>query len=120
MALLCLTTLAGGVLALRYPPDEPSTAIQVGSFAGSDSASTAGPAPRTPAAAASISLPDLVQELRARATTSTAAPKTTVTTKKPATAITTTTSRAPATTTTSARPGQRWPPPRLPSRRSRL
>lgn len=105
MALLCLTTLAGGVLALGHQPEQSSTAIQVGSFAGSASGSIGGLAPQTPDADSgaldSISLPALVQELPARAATSTTAPKTTTTTKKPAT----TTTRAPvATTTTTARP----------------
>jgi len=104
MALLCVTTLAGGVLALGHKSEQPSMAIQVGSFAGPTSASIGGLGPQTPVAdpeqVASISLPALVQELRARATTSTTPPTTTSTTKRPAT---TTTTQAPVTTTT-ARP----------------
>jgi len=106
VALLCLTTLAGGVLALASAPGQESTAIQVGSPAGSTPAAIGGLAPRTPSseAAAVVSLPDLVQQLRATTTTSTTRPSPPVTTRKPAT---TTTTRAPATTTSTSGPAVR-------------
>ena len=113
MALLCLTTLTGGVLALAGAPGQESGAILVGSSDGSAPASPAGLAPQTPGVAADteeaaiISLPGLVQRLRAVTTTSTTRLKTTVSTKAPATTTTTTTTaRAPVTptTTTTTRP----------------
>jgi len=116
VALLCLTTLTGGLLALAGAAGQESKAIQVGSPAGSSPAAVAQAAPQTPAfasdaeAAAVISLPDLVQQLRSQPTTSTTRLKTTVTTAKPAS---TTTTRAPATNTTSRPAGQAAvaPPP---------
>ncbi len=95
--------LVGGFLALRNPSGQAATAVRVGSAAGSSTGPEALAAPQTPAPApaplATISLPKLVAELRARTTTTTAAPnrpKTTVTTTKPAAPTTT----SPATTTT--------------------
>jgi len=118
VALLCLGTLVGGLVVVRSPSEPESTAIRVGAQAGSAPALPGELLPQTPAPAgeeevAGISLPDLVSELRARVTTSTAPPKTTVTTKKP---TTTTTAKPPASTTTTKAPPLRpaTPPPTTP------
>jgi rare lipoprotein A len=113
VALLCLTTLTGGVLALADATGQESTAIQVGSPSGSNPVPLGDIGPQTPAlapteVAAAISLPDLVRQLQAATTTSTIRPKTTVTTtKKPVT----TTTKAPATTMTQPPPRPAITPP---------
>lgn len=103
MALLCLATLAGGLLAASDPGRQEPNAIRVGPQARSVPAD--GNAGAT--ATASISLTALVQESSAaRTTTSTSRPATTVTTAK---VTTTTTARAPVTTSATQPAGV--PPP---------
>jgi rare lipoprotein A len=114
VALLCLIVLVAGFLALRTPGGQGSTAIRVSSQAGSAPASPDGFAPQTPGpdteGAATISLTELVAELRARPTTSTVRPTSTTTTV-PKKASTTTSTRPTATTTTTAPPLRAITPP---------
>lgn len=100
-ALLCVVTLVGMFLHLRGASTEQATAVRAGSAFGASAVVADGLAPQTPAAREpstvdAISLPELVQELRSQATTSTIPPPTTPTTRKP---VPTTTARSSPTTT---------------------
>lgn len=84
VAPLCLATLVAGLLCLRNPPGEMSTAIRVDSAGRSSPAPVGSFAPQTPAPAEAISLPGLVWEIRARAITPTTRRRVPVTTTTPA------------------------------------
>lgn len=107
MALLCPVVLAAGFLGLHKPSEPASLAIRVSSPTGPSPSSSDGSLPQTPAApgpdpvaAETISLPELVQKIRARVTTTTTRPRptTTTTTVKKATTTTTTLPRSTSTT----------------------
>jgi rare lipoprotein A len=98
---LCLLTLLAGLVALRKPGGDGSTALRVDSPAGAVP-QAAGALPQTPAAVAAISLHELALAIQSGTTSTTRRPATTTSTKKPAS---TTTTAKPLTTTTSAKPG---------------
>ncbi len=110
--------LVAGFLGLRKSSGGAPTAIRVGSAAGlvPTAAGDAGPQTPTgdvaPAAAGVISLPELVAEIRARATTSTTRPPTSTTTTTVKTPVTTT--AVPRSTTTTANPAPAIAPPPAP------
>jgi rare lipoprotein A len=89
---LCLLTLLAGLVALRKPGGDGSTALRVDSPAGAVP-QAAGALPQTPAAVAAISLHELALAIQSGTTSTTRRPVTTTTTKKP------------ASTTTTAKPG---------------
>jgi len=95
VVLACLVALVAGFVALRKAPAPSASALGV--------VYPLAPAPVPPeeasvADANAISLPDLVEKLRARATTSTSRPRSTTTTVKKAAPTTTTLPRSTSTT----------------------